>query len=123
MIIYVVDAHRKQRKKLSSFIDGCFNGPGWCIPLVKGLFELPSYSELRQILFVADGAHWKVWNKIPGLLKALGLAPERVYELLDFYHAVEHLGTVAGLREDLVIRERKRWVSKAARSSAEGKGD
>ncbi|MDD9303322.1 MAG: hypothetical protein HUK40_13680 [Desulfobacter sp.] len=52
------------------------------------------------------------WNQIPGLLKALGLAPERVYELLDFYHAVEHLGTVAGLRKTWSSKERKRWVSK-----------
>ena len=65
-----------------------------------------------KILFVADGAHW-IWNRIPGLIKALGLALERVYELLDFYHAVEHLVTVAGLKKNWSSKEkeRKRWVS------------
>ncbi|MDD9302125.1 MAG: hypothetical protein HUK40_22775 [Desulfobacter sp.] len=111
LIIYVVDAHGKQEKSFSPFIDGCFNGPDGVFHLLKGYLNSLHIQNSDKILFVADGAHW-IWNRIPGLLKALGLAPERVYELLDFYHAVEHLGTVAGLRKTWSSKERKRWVSK-----------
>ncbi|WDP86950.1 MAG: hypothetical protein HUN05_18970 [Desulfobacter sp.] len=111
MIIYVVDAHGKQEKSFSPFIDGCFNGPDGVFHLLKGYLNSLHIQNSDKILFVADGAHW-IWNRIPGLLKALGLAPERVYELLDFYHAVEHLGKVAGLRKTWSSKERKHWVSK-----------
>lgn len=111
LIIYVVDAQGKQEKSFSPFIDGCFNGPDGVFQLLKGYLNSLHIQASDKILFVADGAHW-IWNRIPGLIKALGLTPERVYELLDFYHAVEHLGTVAGLKKTWSSKERKRWVSK-----------
>ena len=64
-----------------------------------------------QVLFVADGAHW-IWNRVPGLVRKLGLNPDNVHELLDFYHAVEHLGKVAGLRKKWPAKDRKSWVKK-----------
>ena len=111
LIIYVVDAQGKQEKSFSPFIDGCFSGPDGVFHLLKGYLNALHIQASDKILFVADGAHW-IWNRIPGLIKALGLAPQRVYELLDFYHAVEHLGTVAGLKKTWSSKERKRWVSK-----------
>ena len=111
LIIYVVDAQGKQEKSFSPFIDGCFSGPDGVFHLLKGYLNCLHIQDSDKILFVADGAHW-IWNRIPGLINALGLAPERVYELLDFYHAVEHLGTVAGLKKTWSSKERKRWVSK-----------
>ena len=111
LIIYVVDAQGKQEKSFSPFIDGCFNGPDGVFHLLQGYLNSLHIQDSDKILFVADGAHW-IWNRIPELVKALGLAPDRVYELLDFYHAVEHLGTVAGLRKTWSSKKRKRWVSK-----------
>ena len=111
LIIYVVDAQGKQEKSFSPFIDGCFSGPDGVFHLLKGYLNCLHIQDSDKILFVADGAHW-IWNRIPGLINALGLAPERVYELLDFYHAVEHLGTVAGLKKTWSSKERKRWISK-----------
>ncbi len=43
-----------------------------------------------QVLLVADGAGW-IWNHIPPLLLRLGCPPSSTHELLDFYHATEHL--------------------------------
>ena len=111
LIIYVVDAQGKQEKSFSPFIDGCFSGPDGVFHLLKGYLNSLHIQDSDKILFVADGAHW-IWNRIPGLIKALGLDPDRVYELLDFYHAMEHLGTVAGLKKTWSSKERKRWVSK-----------
>jgi len=111
LIIYVVDAQGKQEKSFSPFIDGCFNGPDGVFHLLQGYLNSLHIQDSDKILFVADGAHW-IWNRIPELVKAFGLAPDRVYELLDFYHAVEHLGTVAGLRKTWSSKKRKRWVSK-----------
>lgn len=50
--------------------------------------------QAQQVLLVADGAEW-IWQRIPPLLKRLGCSPESIYELLDFYHAAEHLQSFA----------------------------
>ncbi len=75
-----------------------------------------------QVLFVADGAHG-IWNRVLGLIKALGLQPERVHELIDFYHAVEHLGKVAALRKNWSAKERKAWIRKHRRWLLKGHVD
>lgn len=119
LIIYVVDAQGKQEQSFHPFIDGCFKGPDGLFRLLKGYLESLCILEADKVLFVADGAHW-IWNRVPGLIRALGLNPERVYELLDFYHAVEHLGKVAGLRKSWTAKERKSWVTKQRRLLLKG---
>jgi hypothetical protein len=64
-----------------------------------------------KVLFVADGALW-IWDRVEDLKKALSLSNEQVYELLDFYHAVEHLSKLADLKRKWSTQERKRWVNK-----------
>ena len=71
-------------------------------------------------MFVADGARW-IWTRIPGLVKSLDLNPKRVFELIDFYHAVEHLGNVASLRKKWSAKERKTWIKKQRRLLLRGK--
>ena len=43
------------------------------------------------------------------MVQALGVAAEQVHELLDFYHAVHHLGQVVALRKDWGAKARSRW--------------
>ena len=66
-----------------------------------------------QVLLVADGAEW-IWKHIPPLLQRLGCPSKCIHELLDFYHATEHLQLFA----DAAFTqqpERVTWF-KAARS-------
>jgi hypothetical protein len=79
--------------------------------LLQGYLRGLAIEQADQVLFVADGAHW-IWNRVPGLIKTLGLNPKQVHEVIDFYHAVEHLGQVAALRKSGSVRERKAWVRK-----------
>ncbi|MCP4398043.1 MAG: hypothetical protein GY801_12195 [bacterium] len=46
------------------------------------------------------------------MIKRLGLEPDQVHQLIDFYHAVEHLGKVASLRKGWSSKQRKSWVRK-----------
>ena len=66
------------------------------------------------MLFIADGAPW-IWKRVPLLVQALGLAAQQVHELLDFYHAVHHLGQVAALRKDWSAKARTRWRTQQRR--------
>ena len=73
-----------------------------------------------RILFIADGAHW-IWNRIPKLMIDLGLHSNQVFELIDFYHAVEHLGKVTACQKSWKSSERKRWLSKHIQMLKDGK--
>ena len=65
------------------------------------------------------GAPW-IWKRVPLLVQALGLAVEQVHELLDFYHAVQHLGQVAALRKDWNAKARARWRTQQRRLLLQG---
>jgi hypothetical protein len=44
----------------------------------------------------------------------------QVHELLDFYHAVQHLGQVAALRQDWSAKARARWRTQQRRLLLQG---
>lgn len=46
--------------------------------------------QARQVQIVADGAAW-IWNRMHPMLVELGLAPERIVETLDYYHASKYI--------------------------------
>jgi hypothetical protein len=120
LIIYVVDADGKLEKKFSPVIDGNINGPDSIFKLIKDYLNDIHIEQADQVLFVADGAHW-IWNRATPLLNDLGLPSDKVHELLDFYHAVEHLGKVAGLRKSWSPKERKSWIKKQRNLLFKGK--
>ena len=71
---------------------------------------------------MADGAGW-IWNRVGALLRRLGIKPEQVNELVDFYHAVEHLGTIAALQRRWRGAERQHWIVRQRRRLLKGKLD
>ena len=46
-----------------------------------------------HVQFTGDGAPW-IWNRARPFLENLGVAPDKITETLDYYHAAEHLETV-----------------------------
>lgn len=122
LIIYVVDAKGKLEKSFAPMIDGTLRGPDALFHLLQSYLKSLNIQTADHVLFVADGAHW-IWKRIPMLVKALGLESERVHELLDFYHAVEHLGKVAALRKTWPDKERRAWLKKQRKLLLEGQVD
>jgi hypothetical protein len=63
------------------------------------------------------GAEW-IWKHIPPLLKKLD-CPTETYQLLDFYHATEHLQNFADAAFS-TNNERQEWFKKARKSLKKG---
>ena len=97
-------------------------GPDAVFGLLKYYLSKLGLDKADQVLFVADGARW-IWNRVPEMLRDLGVSSIKTYELVDFYHAVEHLGKVAGCRKTWSVSERKRWVKKHRKLLKAGKID
>jgi hypothetical protein len=122
LIIYGVDAHGKLEKSFAPLIDGHLQGPEALFQLLEGYLHSLAIDRAEHVLFVAEGAHW-LWNRIPKLIAALGLAPQRVHQLVDFYHATEHLGKRAALRKNCSAPQRHAWIRTQRRQLLKGHVD
>ena len=119
LIIYVVDAEGKREASFAPMIDATLKGPEAVFALLRTYLQRLEITRADQVLFIADGAPW-IWKRVPLLVQAVGLGSDQVHELLDFYHAVEHLGTVASLRQDWSAKARNRWCHQQRRLLRQG---
>ncbi len=122
LIIYVIDSEGTLDKRFAPIIDGCIQGPDALFRLLQSYLSSLKIHEAAEVLFVADGAHW-IWNRVSILAKTLGVDMKRVHELLDFYHAVEHLAHVASLRKNWTVKQRKAWVRQHRRLLKHGQSE
>lgn len=114
LIVYVVDAEGKLERSFMPVIDALIGRPDALFKLLEGYLKQLGMIEADRVLFIADGAPW-IWRRIPDLITRLGLNPEQIHQLIDFYHAVEHLGKVAALRKTWSPERRRRWVRQQRR--------
>lgn len=111
LTIYLVNDQGGIDKSFAPFIDGAMKGPDAIFGMMKYYLKKLTIAKADKILFVADGAHW-IWNRVEGLMNSLGLSSNQFYQLLDFYHAVEHLGKVANLQKKWKKSVKKHWIKK-----------
>jgi hypothetical protein len=121
-IIYVVDEQGRQHQQFAPLIDGVLNGPDALFAMLALYLQELEIQAADQLLFVSDGAPW-IWNRIPALLETLGIDTQKVHFLIDFFHAVQHLGRVAALRKDWSGRVRKRWFNRQRKLLRQGQVD
>jgi hypothetical protein len=119
LIIYVVDEKGEMDRKFLAVIDGTLGGPDAIFKLMEYYLSELKITTADKVLFVADGARW-IWNRAGALLRRLGVKPEQINELVDFYHAVEHLGKIAALQGRWTASERRAWVRRQRRRLLKG---
>ena len=122
VIIYTVDDQGKMDHRFIPVIEGTLKGPDTAFGLLRYHLQQLGVRTADQLLFVADGARW-IWNRISELVASLGIAASRVYELVDFYHAVEHLAKVADFKKNWKPSEKKKWIQKHRRMLLKGQTD
>jgi hypothetical protein len=96
LTIYAVDqdGHKVSTPEIPLTNDGTFGEVDQFMPVLEMHLVRLGIRHAAQVLFLADGAPW-MWERIPALLRRLGCPDERIIELLDFYHATEHLSAFA----------------------------
>src|SRR5512135_1953714 len=119
LIIYGVDEKGQRDREFLAVIDGTLGGPDAIFKLMEFYLRELKITTADQILFVADGARW-IWNRVGALLRRLGVKPDQVHELVDFYHAVEHLGKIAALQRRWTAVERQAWIGRQRRRLLKG---
>ena len=122
LIIYTVDPEGRKERSFPPVIDGTLKGPDALFALLGYYLAQLKIEQADRILFVADGAPW-IWNRLKNAVSDWGLKPEQFIELVDFFHAVEHLGKVAGLRKNWSTKKRKQWMTRHRRLLLKGQVD
>ena len=119
LTIYVVDENGNKRKngEIPITNDGTYEDYQGFLKILEMYLVDLGINQAKQVLLIADGAEW-IWKHIPSLLQQLG-CPSSTYQLLDFYHATEHLQVFAdnSFSQDT---ERKEWFKQARSALKKG---
>jgi hypothetical protein len=119
LMIYVLDEQGKMDREFLAVLDGTLGGPEAIFALMACYLRELKIEAADEVLFIADGARW-IWNRVEPLVRGLGIRPEQIRYLVDFYHAVEHLGVIAGQKSRWTIQQRKAWVKRQRRRLLKG---
>ena len=120
LAIYVVDEQGKIEREFTPVLDGTLKGPDAVFRLIEFYLSELQIGKAAKVLFIADGARW-IWNRVGALWKRLGLKAEQCMELVDFYHVVEHLGTLAGLKKGWNKKQKRGWITRQVNRLKQGK--
>lgn len=107
--LYILDEEGNKAKDVLPIIDGTLEGTDAVMILLEHYLIKLNISEADLIMVVADGAPW-IWKRMKALLQKLKIPSSKIVELLDFFHAVEHLESLANLKKNWTSKERKKWV-------------
>jgi ribosomal protein L29 len=67
--------------------------------------------EAEEWVIIADGGEW-IWNRVAKLIAALEFDSAKVTQVIDLYHAVQHLHKVAAEVNRWSDGQRKDWLKK-----------
>jgi hypothetical protein len=91
LTIFEIDSQGKKVQTERVLIDGTFQGPDEVMELLAMHLHRLGAASAEVVVFVADGAPW-IWERLPWVVARVGLESKRVDYVLDFYHAVHHVG-------------------------------
>jgi hypothetical protein len=113
LMIYVVKQEKGEVKMDRSFVpvlDGTLKGPDAVFALFRYYLQQLQVKQAERVLFVADGAAW-IWKRVGTLFRSLSVAQDKRHELIDFYHAMEHLGSAADEAGTFhCVTQKKKWL-------------
>jgi len=110
IVIYVLDDEGRPDRQWLPIYDGTMGDCDDVFFMLWAYLGALGVHEAKQVIFVADGAKW-IWHRTFWLWAAVGLSPDKVVEVVDWYHAVETLHAVAKACRWGESR-RKAWVRK-----------
>jgi len=103
----------------SCWYDAAIADADECFELLHAHLKGLGVEEAKEVVFISDGAHW-MWNRVEKLWEDLGIS-EKVTEIVDFYHAAEHLHSVVELRKNWSKGRRKKWYEEQRRELRAGR--
>jgi hypothetical protein len=115
LILYEIDAQGRMKAGTRPWIDGTFGGPDEALELLAFHLHRLGAARAEVVVFAADGAPW-IWDRLEWVRQRVGLAKEKVRQVLDWCHALHHVSLALqalGLAEaerSRLYRKLRRWL-------------
>lgn len=122
LTIFEIDAQGKKVQTARVLIDGTFQGPDEIMELLAMHLHRLGAASAEVVVFVADGASW-IWKRLAWVVARVGLEVKRVECVLDWCHAIHHVGLAlakVGLQaaeHRRVFKKLRKWL-KAGKAGA-----
>ncbi len=120
--IYQIDEQGKVQDSFRPVYDGTMADCDGLFAMLGGYLRALGAHEAKELVVVGDGARW-IWDRIDQLAETVGIAQEKVRQIVDWFHAVEVLEKVADARARWPEGERARWLGRAKDQLHAGKID
>ena len=120
--IFEIDGAGKKIPTARVLIDGTFQGPDEVMELLAMHLHQMGAANAEVVVFVADGASW-IWKRLAWVVARVGLDKRRVKYVLDWCHAIHHVGlalakaALAPAEHRRVFKKLRKWL-KAGKAGA-----
>jgi len=111
MTIYVVDDEGQKHPRHRMFLDATMGDADAAVALLIGHLRLLGAHNAEHVSLHGDGAAW-IWGRAEEIREALSLAPDMFTEVVDRYHAVEHLAEISKLPKSWDDDDRAKWFKR-----------
>jgi hypothetical protein len=111
---YLIDEDGHKRRSAKPLLDATMGDADAAFGVLIAELLLRGAARAKELVVVADGASW-IWDRADAIGHALGLPPEKVVLVADFYHAVEHLSAIAELMVGWTDKRKKNWLRRMRR--------
>jgi len=106
-VIYTLDGKGRCRRDHLPIHDATLGNADAVFALLEKYMLEAGVVEAKEIVFVADGAHW-IWDRIEILAHNLCIDRRKITQVVDFYHACEHITAALEAIHGLSDSRRKR---------------
>jgi len=117
-IIQILDQNGKPSLDHHPFYEMTLANADQTFDLLLRYLRLFGAAFAKKLVFVADGAEW-IWNRVDELLLRADVPVEKVFTLVDFYHACENLQRAISVRSCDSQKERERIFKRLRRPYAD----
>lgn len=108
-VVYELDAEGRRETKGVFRYDATLGDADEAMCLREDLLNAIGAEDAEELIFLGDGAAW-IWSRFDDLAEVFSQKGAKVTQIVDFYHAVQHLQTVANEIRGWSAAERANWM-------------
>lgn len=112
LVIYTLGEDGKVENTFRPVYDATLQDCNKVFDMLVGYLRALGARDARELIVLGDGAKW-IWERVPELTACIELDPTKVTQVIDWYHAVATLHTIAGIPAKWAQRQRDKWLRKA----------
>lgn len=123
IVIYVINSRSGEvDQSFCPVYDATLDDCEAAFDMVAGYLKALGAHEASRLIVVGDGAKW-LWERSQKLAEVVGLPANKLVDVIDWFHAVEVLHSIADIPARWPKDQRDRWVKRAKNALYKGNTD